>query len=241
LLWKEFKEEFPLVEEHSPLDPAFERFAIPTKAKRPKLQFKMFDAPPTPRCWFLNQDQTKLIQIQPDRFIHNWRKRQGDEEYPRYKVLKETLKAKLETFQTFLEREDLGTLSPNQCEVTYVNHVVLPEEKKHGHLNEILAPVSLQHSDSFLSSTEESRVTLRYVIKDDEGKPIGRLHIEAEPAYRISDGLPMYVLTLTARGAPLGPSVEDALKFLDIGREWVVRGFAAVTTAEMHEEWGRKP
>ena len=189
----------------------------------------------------MNQDQTKLIQIQPDRFIHNWRKRQGDEEYPRYKVLKETLKAKLETFQTFLEREDLGTLSPNQCEVTYVNHVVLPEEKKHGHLNEILAPVSLQHSDSFLSSTEESRVTLRYVIKDDEGKPIGRLHIEAEPAYRISDGLPMYVLTLTARGAPLGPSVEDALKFLDIGREWVVRGFAAVTTAEMHEEWGRKP
>jgi hypothetical protein len=45
----------------------------------------------------------------------------------------------------------------------------------------------------------------------------------------------MFVLNLTARGL-LGKSTE----FLDLGREWIVRSFAEMTTTEMHEVWKRK-
>jgi hypothetical protein len=50
----------------------------------------------------------------------------------------------------------------------------------------------------------------------------------------------MYVMNLTARGRPDEESIEGALRFLDIGREWIVRGFAAVTTPEMHAIWRRR-
>jgi len=240
LLWNEFKKDFPQTEEHPPLEPVFERFGVAPKPGRPNVQLQILEAPPIPRCWFLNSAETELIQVQPDRFIHNWRKRQGDEDYPRYETLRKTLQMELERFQSFVDRENLGTLSPNQCEVTYVNHIMLPEGNHHGHLNRILAPVSLQSTDTFLSETEEAKVALRYVITNEAGSPIGRLHVVAEPAFRIRDGQPMYVLTLTARGGPSGSSIEDALQFMDIGREWVVRGFAAVTTIEMHRTWGRK-
>jgi len=46
-------------------------------------------------------------------------------------------------------------------------------------------------------------------------------------------------LTLSAKGRPTGSSVEDILAWLDRGREWVVRGFAALTTEAAHDHWGR--
>jgi hypothetical protein len=46
-------------------------------------------------------------------------------------------------------------------------------------------------------------------------------------------------LTLTARGAPIGAGVAGALEFLDLGRRWIVRGFADLTTERMHIAWRR--
>lgn len=239
LLWNEFKNDFPVTEEHPPLDAVFERFGMPPKPGRATVQFQMLDAPPIPRCWFLNNSGTELVQVQPDRFIHNWRKQGSQESYPRYETLRKTFAAELKRFEAFLQRDNIGSLSPNQCEVTYVNHVLLAAGSDHRRVDAILAPVSLRHTDDFLPDADDVRAALRYVIRNENAQPIGRLHVVAEPAYRTSDGQPMYVLTLTARGEPGGPTIDDALRFMDIGREWVVRGFAGVTTTEMHKTWGR--
>jgi len=34
--------------------------------------------------------------------------------------------------------------------------------------------------------------------------------------------------------------VEDAMAFLDVGHEWVVRGFTSVTTTSMQSKWGKE-
>jgi hypothetical protein len=68
--------------------------------------------------------------------------------------------------------------------------------------------------------------------------PAGRLHIALQPGYGGSQA--MFVLTLTARGRPSGPTNADVLAFLDIGREHIVRGFTSVTSTEMHAKWGRR-
>ena len=83
-------------------------------------------------------------------------------------------------------------------------------------------------------------MAVRYVIPGADGEPLGRLHIVMEPGYRRDDNRPMFLLDLTARGRPERDGVDGVLRFLEIGREWVVRGFAAVTTAQMHKIWGRR-
>lgn len=238
LLWKEFKARFPVTEEHPPLEPSFERFGLSPTSGKSQVQIQLLEELPVPRYWFLNESGTQLIQVQQDRFVHNWRKHKGQEEYPRYEQLRVTFSQELDRFQRFLEQEDLGTLTPNQCEVTYVNHIFhgTGEEVT---LEKILAPVSRQYGGEFLPVPESTRATFRYVIDNEANQPVGRLHIAAEPAYRTADKQKMYVLNLTARGAPAEATIEAAMGFLDVGREWVVRAFADITTVEMHHHWGR--
>jgi hypothetical protein len=76
---------------------------------------------------------------------------------------------------------------------------------------------------------------VRFTIPDAEGKPVGRLHVDVQPAFRTSDSRPMYVFHLTARG-----QVGKSSEFFDVGRRWIVKSFAALTTPRMHEVWKRK-
>lgn len=97
-----------------------------------------------------------------------------------------------------------------------------------------------RYSDTFLSEPEDIGLGFRYIIPGADGNPLGRLSVSVEPAYRAEDDRPIYVLVLTARGGSIGEGIEGALGFLDIGREWIVRGFTSATSPRMHEIWGRR-
>ena len=73
-----FVDKFPKFEEHPPLERAVEVFGEgPGQSQSPKIEF--VSRLPLPRVWFLTEDGGQLIQIQRDRFVHNWRK-SGEEE-----------------------------------------------------------------------------------------------------------------------------------------------------------------
>lgn len=238
LLWNEFRSRFPKAEQQPPLDSIMEKFGVRGPGKV-NVRFEM--GVPVPRCWFLNEAGTELIQVQQDRFVHNWRKVGEEDTYPRYEYIRETLKTELHTFCQFLARERLGQLVPNQCEVTYVNHIVSGEGwEKHGQIGQVVTVWSSHYSDTFLSDPEDVRYAVRYVIPDEAGNPLGRLHLSIEPAYRVKDDKPIFVLELTARGRPTGEGLEGVLRFLDIGREWIVRGFTSITSPTMHKIWERR-
>ena len=79
LLWGEKfrKAGFPKCVERPSLDPAFETFGAPGRNES-RLQLIQMPGPEVPRLWFINHDETELVQIQSDRFLHNWRKSQGN-------------------------------------------------------------------------------------------------------------------------------------------------------------------
>jgi uncharacterized protein (TIGR04255 family) len=217
-----------------------EDFEPPPPPKSGGVRIEFLDRFPTPRLWFLNEEGTELIQVQQDRFIHNWRKVGKGEKYPRYERIRESFSRELATFRDYVSRESLGELVINQCEVTYINHIVAGEGwERHGQVGEVLSLWREQAQDSFLPEPEEANVRARYVIGEQDEKPIGRLHVEFQPVWRTSDQKPMYVLKLTARGAPKGEGLDGAFNFLDIGRIWIVKGFAAITTSRMHSVWRR--
>jgi uncharacterized protein (TIGR04255 family) len=240
LLWQEFRKRFPVTEEHAPLAPVVERFGAQGRRKG-LVRIELQESPPKPRCWFLTEAGTELIQVQHDRFVHNWRKAGTDAEYPRYEHIRATFANELTRFADFIAREQLGTFTATQCEVTYVNHITAGKGwQEHGDLGNVLTVFRRSFSDDFLESVEDAAVRLRFVMRNEAGEPIGRLHAVLDPGYRTGSDRPLFTLNLTARGAPLGEEIDGVLKFLDLGREWVVRGFASLTTPAMHKEWGRK-
>jgi uncharacterized protein (TIGR04255 family) len=244
LLWSKYREAFPRTEQHPPVGPVVESFGPP---RRQDLQLEIVNSAPPIRAWFLNSAGTELIQVQSDRFIHNWRKVESVQGYPRYAHICRQFLNELDQFCKFLEDEKLGAFVPNQCEVTYINHISLDSGNVHKQAEEVLTMWRPSFSDDYLQSAngielEDSRVGARFVIKDSENTPIGRLHFSTQPLMTISDGKPgkpVLGLTLTARGAPIGTGKEGVLKFMDLGHETIVNAFASLTTAKMHNYWGR--
>ena len=235
LLWHGLRDRFPRTEERPPIDQVLERFPEPP---RPRLgvQLQALENPPVPRIWFLNEGGTELMQVQQDRFIKNWRKVGVGDQYPRYEKVKAAFEADFDGFQSFVAEHKLGTIRVNQCEVTYVNHILAGEGwESYRDVDKIFTVWRQPTSDTFPGAVEDLRFYARFLIEGDGGKPIGRLHADAQPAIRTSDDRPMYVFNLTARG-----QIGESFEFFDAGRLWIVRSFVRLTTEDMHDIWKRR-
>jgi hypothetical protein len=176
--------------------------------------------------------------VQHDRFVRNWR---GDgEHYPRYERLRDDLKEDYVTFKSFLDQEKLGIPRTTQGEITYVNQIVADETwDSHGDAHKVFQVCSLPTAEKE-PALEDFGFALRYVIPDKKGTPVGRLYVTVGSAFRKTDEKPVFVMKLIARGR-LNEEGEGAVfGFHELGREWIVRRFAALTTPEMHRIWGRE-
>jgi uncharacterized protein (TIGR04255 family) len=93
LLWKKYRLNFPKTEERPALGQVFEQFPE-TPRTRLGLELQTYENQPVPRLWFITTQGNEMIQVQPDRFIKNWRKEGESETYPRYekhtRVMKRT-------------------------------------------------------------------------------------------------------------------------------------------------------
>jgi uncharacterized protein (TIGR04255 family) len=237
LVWERFKSNFPNVEEQPALPPTFETFG-PHPQFFPAIGLQMFAAN-MPRVFLINDDRTQLLQVQRDRFLHNWRKVETGGEYPRFERMLETFEQGLEMFSDVVSKEQLGEVVPNQCEVSYINQILVPAD---GNLYGVIGKVFAQHTEKMvlddLGSPEDLRFLLRYVIRDNSGAPVGRMIVSADPAWR-ADGATIIQLTLTARGKPAAPTIAGVVEFLERGRSHLVGAFTKLTSPEMHKEWGR--
>jgi len=232
LLWNEYRAAFPKTEERPALEQVIEQFPENPTA-RVGLRFQALESFPIPRIWFTNDQGSEMIQVQSDRFIKNWRKEGEGHLYPHYNdTIRPHFDRDYEIFLAFLKKNELGTPRVNQCEVTYVNHILAGEGWEHyGDVDKIF---TFWHSAEPIppGPPEDLRLHTRFAIPGKDGKPIGRLHVDVQPGVRTSDHRLMYVLHLTARG-----QVGDGVDFFDIGREWIVTTFKRLTTNSMHKIW----
>jgi uncharacterized protein (TIGR04255 family) len=238
VLWQRFREHLPDIEEHPPLPHVTEYFGTPIP---PRIELVVEEKPPVPRVWFLTAGKTELIQVQQDRFIHNWRKVTGQEPYPRYLAIREKFKVEVAQFMEFLRVEKVGPMNIDQCEVTYVNQIE-PRGiwQRHGDVSVVLRNWANLPPGAFLPQAEDAGLRVRYVVPDESGKPVGRLHVLFHPAWKKVDNSPVFTMNLTARGKPLSDDLEGAFAFFDLGHRWIVKGFADLATETMqHDAWER--
>ncbi len=231
---REVQSEYPRVEiRDDVISSTIERFG-PEARRPPEFRAELLSHMPM-RWWYVDDARGRLLQLQTDRFVHNWRKPSPEAAYPRYPETRTMFKSAWERFLAFLSAQGLDSPTVVQCQVDYINHL----EKGDGwqspadmsNVSRLLGAVQ----GDFLPTPDVLLLAARYVIPPEQG----RLHVTLQPALRNVDQVEILQLSLTARGRPASSTTDDILKWLDTGHEWVVRGFVDVTTPAMHQRWRR--
>ena len=223
-VWGLFRSEFPKVEERKQLAPAFETFGLPARGTK----FGLVTGPSHDRFWFVRPDGAELIQFQPDRLLHNWRK-EGNEanQYPRFEGMMARFCDELDRLEKYVNGLSPQSLLINQCEIAYINHI--PFELAEGQK----ASDWLRFVDFGEHEPEDFSLIFREIVRDADDQPQGRLICEAKIGVT-QMGQRVIILSLTVRGAPKRSTKESAYEFLIGGRSLIVSRFADLTTEAAH-------
>lgn len=227
IVWSAFRDDYPDVRDLPPLAPLQEG----RQRGGPSFTVEFADAPDLPRSWFMSLDGERLVQLQPDRFVHNWRKGDQAPTYPRYEALRRRFVEAWSTFAAALSEVGIGPPVVRQVEIAYVNVVSI------GAAVAGLSPTGPSLDDVRGDPLERS-FHVRYALAAKEGWGPASLAVEVRPQEIIEGGAEQ-LLTLTVRGVTAEPKLESALAAFDRGREVIVRAFTVLTSADQHRAWGR--
>ena len=204
----------------------YPRFQIqPAIAEGPAI---LSSVPPI-RCWFMDPSQVRLVQLQHDRLVFNWRKADSTTEYPHFSPVCEQLIATWESLLDFLGQQDMGAPKVKQCEVTYVDHL---EAEPSADLASTSPLFEGAMRDFLGHSTLETYHTV-YLLPAEQGE----LTLGLQPARRHFDGRLVNQLTTTVRSSPALAPVDDIRAALDLGHRWAVTAFLDFTSPQLQDSW----
>ncbi|MHB8528668.1 MAG: TIGR04255 family protein [Caulobacteraceae bacterium] len=229
-----FRDRFPEIEYHPPVPPLVEVFGPLLPQLNRQLPF--FAPGQIPRLWFVDETGQQLIQFQSDRLVRNWRKTEETAEYPRYPMMRDEFFSEAERVARFLKEGNLGSLIPIQCELTYVNQIPAPDG-----IATLTARAFTNWRDirpDGLGPPEEVAITQRFVVRGDEGQPLGRIYFQSGAGFQTSE-MQNLQLVAVGRAAPPNRTLTSANELLDRMHEQVVRSFVELTTADIQAEWER--
>lgn len=221
-----WRDEYPLVQEQPPLppDPVANDAGPPVTVQ--------VGAPPT-RLWFLSRDKQRLLQVQHDRLIMNWRAGEGGNPYPRYRSLRASFETRMEDFISFLNERDVaagGAVRPLAVEVTY-NNAISADGERTLPLERVLS--THRSVDSHLGEPTQESISYTFDLSSSDGYR-SLVHVTAGSDANQRDA-PL-TLRLSAHAAVNG-GVKDVLAALDLAHDRVVRTFEEITTDAMQSRW----
>ncbi|HEV8370989.1 MAG TPA: TIGR04255 family protein [Pyrinomonadaceae bacterium] len=230
LFWQSIRDDYPTFKDQPPVLLQRESFGE-APAQRLNLAFDILNQPEA-RCWFEERSGARLIQIQHDRFIHNWRKTEEQQEYPHYEqVIRPAFSKEWDRFCSFLHQQGISQPEVQQCEVQYVNHIDFNGWESFTSLVDALG--EWPGGRGYLPRPESIVFNTSYLMPENAG----RLRIVVQPAVRNNDGKRVIQLSLIARGRPSSSTREDILAWFDLGRNWIVNGFTEFSSTKMHQTW----
>lgn len=235
LFWKTLNKRFSRTEDK----PRVGKIAVefPHKTVFPQGLFVQQSTLPD-RVWYVSEDDTDLIQVQPNRFIYNWRRRPGkDDRYTSFENNSKNFSQEFEAFRGFCRKESLEDPIPDYCEVTYVNHLVPQAGETVSDLfGKVFAGLDWRFSDAWLPQPEAATFNRTFVIGDNRG----RLYAEASLARVGKEDVELIVFKLTAYVKHDPEATSELADSLLLAHDWVVNGFASLTDIAIQKDrWER--
>ena len=227
VFWQKIRDQFPKCEHANPL-------GFPQKPQVASDDFIF----PLPRLWFINKLGNGLVQLQNDMFYYNWRRMQTEESYPRYISVIKEFKNNLQIFEKFLVQEELGALDLENLELTYINHIPKGDGwTSVAEIGEVLQDLKWKpKKDRFLPKPKQLKWETTFHMPEGQG----RLHVKLDTGHRKVDMLPLYILNISARGQRVDKGKEQMWNWFDLAHEWIVRGFADLTTEKIQKNVWRR-
>lgn len=227
LLWQKFQTHYPKCEVHPPLTLVSEQDT--------ELQLEMSSFP---RVWFVSEDSTRLVQVQQDLLIHNWRQVESSTSYPRYKIVKDGFDDALSKFEAFVADHGLGAVEARQYELSYVNFVPQGDGYESlGELGRLLPDFAWRRNTSrFLPDPSNVNYQTVFDLPNNNGK----LRVSIQDALRRSDEKKLTRILIVVRGMHQSQDVSTPDDWFELAHEWIVRAFLDLTSEEVQVKHWRK-
>lgn len=226
LFWELIRESYPLFQEAPPLTPPAGSSQVITFSS----------IPPLPRLWFINNDNDRLIQIQPDRFISNWKRRTISEEYVGYQACKANFIETFKMFREFLVKENLGTIETGQLELSYINHI--PQNLVCSDMEQIREVISLL---DFTAWAKDGKLALpkQFSCQFQVEVPynLGELIIKTSTVRKVDNPEPLLHISLTFLGQSTDMTTSGVDRWFDDAHEWILKGFKGLTSKKIRESF----
>lgn len=226
--WERLRADFPLT-----------AHALPIANQDGSVQFDPGTNLVLPRVWFINLTDSRLIQLQTNRYNFNWRKRDDAESYPRHPEIVDKFFHYLGALKEFLAEADIGLIQPTVTELTYVNTFEQGKEWASAEdISNIIRDFPWEKQDDrFLPNPQELNWAAVFSLPDNQG----RLDVKLNPAQRNRDGQSVLLFELTASNEVHGQAREVTESWYELAHEWIVKSFADLTKREAQEKyWGRE-
>ena len=193
------------------------------------------NAPELPRVWFISKDDTCLVQLQPDRFLFNWREGDNQAEYPRYDNVIKKFRALYQSFEKFVSQNKIGNVSLMQCELTYINHIKPGDGwQELADMGEVFPDLSWRRGKRYLPPPSS------FVFRTNHVMSNGNLQLVALNAKARTDKSLLIRLDIGARATIEQMGDIDQWKWFDLANSWIVNAFIDFTSQKMQRDiWKR--
>lgn len=225
ILWQKFVSDFPEIEDHNLISPV------------PREDLENPNKPPLPRVWFIHKNENELIQVQRNRFLHNWRKRRPNDEYPGYEKVVENFERYLSHFQAFLAEENLENLVAREYELTYIDLIPRGQGwESSGDLAKVFPNLlSLTRPSILLNDVKSINWQTILGLPND----LGQLVITIRNAQRISDNQQLLQIEFKALS---NRPYQPMRAWFETAHNTITKLFSNLISDEIQEKfWRRKP
>lgn len=216
--FQKIKDQYPIVRENPPLPSIISN---PNKPDQTRI-LQGYNS----RRFFINKAGDKLIQLQTDRLLFNWRKNTGNESYPRFSSV-------LEDFLRFFDliSEDIKEISNkvNQLEITFIDHILIKDFGLNNYvLNEIFSDFKIKQ--------ELRNFDCSFSIPHEDLN--GNLNLSIKTAMNISDQSKIIICESTCRG---NKRADETLNtWYHKAHEVLLENFIDFFTDKSKKVWGSK-
>jgi uncharacterized protein (TIGR04255 family) len=227
-LWERLRKDYPTIEHAAPIVNKDNSYNLDSNTGLP-----------LPRVWFINQTETRLIQIQANRINFNWRIRDSADSYPRYPEIASNFFKNLDLLEKFLVDYDIGLIQPKLAELTYIN---IFEPGKEWNSAKDTAKIFndfqwAKNENRFLPEPQDINWTTTFPLPENKGK----LSAKVNNAKRVSDDKTVLQLEMTASNNIDNYERKSIESWFELAHEWIVKGFVDLTKSEVQEKyWGRE-
>lgn len=189
---------------------------------------------PLPRIWFTSEDDTRLVQLQQDRLLVNWRDTGAGTPYVRFPAVRAEFERVQDLFRTYVERLTSEAIHPATYNLTYVNIIKQGEGwTSTADIGRVFPHLRWHGDERFLPLPSDVGWKGTFPLPDG----FGSLTAQVQLAKLVRDNQPILRFELAANSGSLGGNAMEFGKWVELAHHWIVHSFKDLTGEEMHRKF----